>query len=118
MVQYVIVSRHPAAIEFIRRHKPEFADAPVVASADVNDVKGKVIAGNVPLSLAAHAASIFAVEFSGDSPRGVEYDVSDMQAAGACMKEYKVLSASQVAALAEAAHQDGAQFMGEAIWGA
>jgi len=41
--QKVIVSRHPAAIEFIRRELPDFSDAPVVESATSFDVKGKSV---------------------------------------------------------------------------
>ena len=71
--QKVIVSRHPAAIEFIRRELPDFSDAPVVESATSFDVKGKEVAGNLPLHLAALAKSIWAVEFVGTPPRGQEY---------------------------------------------
>ena len=41
--QKVIVSRHPAAIEFIRRELPDFSDAQVVESATSFDVKGKSV---------------------------------------------------------------------------
>ena len=34
-MQHLIVSRHPAAIEFIRNELPEFSDAPVLASASI-----------------------------------------------------------------------------------
>lgn len=90
----VIVSRHPAAIEFIRGESPEFADAPVIASATADDVRGKTVAGNLPLHLAALAAEVVAVEFSGPPPRGAEYTLIEMRAAGARLVSYVVRQVS------------------------
>jgi len=90
-MERVIVSRHPAAIEFIRWQAPEFATAPVLASATADDVRGKIVAGNLPLHLAALAAEVVAVEFNGMAPRGFEYDVQDMTDAGARLERYVVL---------------------------
>lgn len=86
----VIVSRHPAAIQFIREEAPEFAEAPVLASATEADVRGRVVAGNLPLHLAAEAAVVVAVEFEGAPPRGAEYSLDDMRAAGARLARYVV----------------------------
>lgn len=87
----VIVSRHPAAIEFIQRcHPLETSAAPVLASATPEDVRGKVVYGNLPLHLAALAEEVWAVEFSGTPPRGTEYGVEEMEAAGACLRRYRV----------------------------
>ena len=52
---YVIVSRHPAAVAFVRAEMPETANSPVLASARADDVRGKIVIGNLPLHLAAHA---------------------------------------------------------------
>ena len=82
----LIVSRHPAAIEFIREELPEFADAPVLATATEDDVRGAVVAGNLPLHLAALASEMIAVEFTGNPPRGAEYSLDDMKAAGAVLR--------------------------------
>ena len=87
---YVIVSRHPAAIDFIRAEAPEFADAPVLASATADDVRDAIVAGNLPLHLAAVAAEVVAVEFAGAPPRGAEYGMPEMQAAGARLARYTV----------------------------
>jgi len=86
----VIVSRHPAAIEFIRTASVDFADAPVIAQATADDVRGKVVAGNLPLHLAAVTAEVVAVEFAGAPPRGLEYTLADMQTAGAKLARYRV----------------------------
>ena len=56
---------------------------PVLASAAANDVRGKIVYGNLPLHLATIAAQVVAIEFAGNPPRGAEYTLSDMAAAGA-----------------------------------
>lgn len=89
-MRYVIVSRHPAAVEFIRAKLPEFTAAPVVEQATGDDVREAVVAGNLPLHLAALAAQVIAVEFAGPPPRGTEYTVTDMAAAGATLRRYVV----------------------------
>lgn len=86
----VIISRHPAAIEFVHSVRPEWRDAPVLASATVADVAGKTVVGNVPLHLAAAAQCVWAIEFAGAAPRGTEYGLAEMQAAGAQLVQYGV----------------------------
>lgn len=106
----VIVSRHPAAVAFIARALggtldeegsvvvPErlagggkrLARIPVLASATAEDVAGAMVYGNLPLSLAALAAEVVAVEFEGAPPRGAEYSIIDMDAAGARLVRYRV----------------------------
>lgn len=88
---YVIISRHPAAVEFIRANDARFLAAPVITgNATPDDVRGKVVAGNIPLSLAALADEVVAVEFDGAPPRGIEYTAADMAAAGARLERYTV----------------------------
>lgn len=87
----LIVSRHPATVAYLRDVLgPEWADAPVVASATPEDVRGAVVAGNLPLHLAALAAEVIAVEFSGEPPRGQEYGRAEMEAAGVRLTRYRV----------------------------
>jgi hypothetical protein len=96
-MQYVIVSRHPAAIEFIRSNDERFADAPVITgNATPSDVLGCIVAGNLPLSLARYAAEVVAVEFDGIPPRGAEYTAEDMAAAGARLARYLVCFLGEV----------------------
>lgn len=90
MQKNVIVSRHPAAIEFIRAERPDFADAPVLASASPDDVRGYIVAGNLPLHLAALASEVIAIEFTGQPPRGTEYTIDEMRTAGAHLASYTV----------------------------
>lgn len=62
----------------------------VLSSATADDVKGKIVYGNLPMHLAVHAAEVRVVEFSGDAPRGAEYTIEDMVAAGAHISCYRV----------------------------
>ena len=92
----IIVSRHPAAIEFIkkeieRRYGKDRAEVtPVLESATQDDVRGQVVWGNLPLGLARLAEEVRAVEFVGSHPRGQEYDIREMEAAGAMIYRYRV----------------------------
>ncbi len=98
--KYVIVSRHPAAIQFIRANDARFLGAPVVSSATPDDVRDRWVAGNLPLHLAALAREVVAVEFAGQAPRGAEYSVADMAAAGAYLESYQVKHVEPVAVCA------------------
>jgi len=95
----IIVSRHPGAVAWLREQllatiASPWADAPVLATATVGDVAGAIVAGNVPLSLAAAAHAVIAIEFSGTPPRGAEYSIEDMRAAGAFLNTYAVTNVS------------------------
>lgn len=121
-MERVIVSRHPATVEFIRRELPEFANAPVLATATPEDVAGKEVAGNLPLDLARHAHTVHAVCFSGTPPRGQEYGLEEMDAAGAHIESFRVLPdegqqeeiVNLVVTAYRAGYDDGAQTSG---WG-
>jgi hypothetical protein len=91
----IIISRHPAAVEFLRRERPDLADAPVLPQATTEDVRGRRVFGNLPLSLAALASEVWVIEFAGDPPRGAEYDLAAMDAAGARLARYVVRSVPQ-----------------------
>jgi len=86
----VIVSQHPAAVEFIRRELPEFSEVPVLKTATPDDVRDAVVAGNLPFSLAALAREVIAIQFAGQPPRGREYGIQEMDAAGAYLARYCV----------------------------
>lgn len=108
MKRPLVVSRHPAALEFIGRKLDAWIDnfepncpacgfdswyqdqiCPVcfeVATGDVSyeDVEDRVVYGNIPLDLAAVAKEVWAIVFPpGKAPRGREYSYRDMVNAGA-----------------------------------
>ena len=98
----VVVSRHKATLEFIARHlggevgdgaivNKRYRDIRVISgNAEVDDVAGKYVIGNIPMRLAIHARAVGCVEFSGTPPRGNEYTLEDMLAAGAKIAGYVV----------------------------
>lgn len=91
MNDVIIVSRHQGAVEWVRATAPQFGTAPVITgNATESDVKGKVVVGNVPLHLACLAREVVAIEFTGAPPRGAEYGVAEMEAAGARLARYVV----------------------------
>lgn len=54
----VVVTRHPALVEFLREQGVLTAGARVVAHATPEDVAGQHVVGVLPLRLAALAASV------------------------------------------------------------
>jgi hypothetical protein len=68
-------------------------DIPVTTgNVTAEDVRGKTVYGVLPLHLAAAAASVWAIEFSGAPPRGQEYTLPEMVASGARLRPYVVIS--------------------------
>lgn len=99
----VIVSRHEAAVEWIHKTLDIPADTPVISgNATPDDVRGKIVIGNIPMALAAITSTVWAVEFDGPPPRGSEYTVEQMKRAGARIVPYMVFSAPAWADEAEA----------------
>lgn len=116
---HVIVSRHAGAIEWIledmfpassgyraetsesRTHARVFdrnfpsqdiGYIPIISGdAKLNDVKDRVVIGNVPMSLAVLALRVYAIEFAGAPPRGQEYSAEQMRDAGARLVPYIVI---------------------------
>lgn len=90
----VIISRHPAAIQFIRETAKLNYDVPVImGNATYSDCMGKHVYGNIPFSLAAVAEKVTALEFWHSPPRGNEYSLEDMKSAGAYLTSYSVTQA-------------------------
>lgn len=90
-MEKLIVSRHPAAIEFIKKEVPGFHKAEVKAEVAPADVMNKDVVGNLPMGLAALCWRYRAIEFRGRPPRGLEYTLEDMYNSGAYIAEYKVI---------------------------
>jgi len=91
-VRKLIVSRHPAAVEFVHS-LPEWADAEVsTGNVDTVTVQDREVCGPLPLALIAQCARYWAIEFTGTPPRGQEYDLAIMLEAGAGLVEYRVSS--------------------------
>jgi len=100
LLRCLIANRHPAAAAFIREAARLPADTPVheaLTADDLASVHGEavVVFGNLPLHLAALCRLVVAVEFTGPPPRGREYDLEAMRAAGAQLQAYAVASATR-----------------------
>lgn len=65
-------------------------NAAVHAEVDADIVRGHDIVGNVPMHIAAHARTVYAIEFSGPASRGGEYSCRDMECAGTHLVRYTV----------------------------
>ena len=89
----LVVSRHPGAVEWLRRQGVDTSDVRAEVTAD--EVKWRPVIGNVPLHLAVVASSVTAIEFAGPAPRGAEFTAEDMERAGARLRKYIVLPADQ-----------------------
>ncbi len=92
MSNVIIVSRHPAAVEFIREAANLPKDTLVFESVTAKDVLGHIVYGNLPMHLACVARCVIAVEFIGDPPRGQEYTIEDMLKAWPRLVVYTVSS--------------------------
>lgn len=92
----VIVSRVAATVALVAKHlgyevvKTLSDGNAVIASATRDDVRDKVVYGDLPLHLACLAREVWVVEFEGTPPRGQEYTLADMLDAGACLRPYVV----------------------------
>ena len=98
----VIVTRHPAAEEFIReeiaRSEVEDLGPPrmrCLPSVTEEQVRGRRVYGNLPLHLAALAESVVGIEFRGAPPRGREYGIEEMREAGAYLCRYVIRECRQ-----------------------
>lgn len=97
-VPALIVSRHSATVQWLRETFEDLQDAPVVTgNVGKCDVQDRLVVGNLPLNLAAHCCQYVAVEFSGNPPRGEEYDRKEMEAAGVHIQPYTVFRGTRKA---------------------
>lgn len=93
----VIVSRHQGAIQWLEQQihalglvrSPDIMFIKKIENATAEDIKGKIVFGNVPMHLAAQAAKVYAIEFD-TPPRGAELTKGQMVDAGARLVAYTV----------------------------
>jgi len=87
----VIVSRHVATVEFLKKHFSFLKDAEVLSgNVTAEDVAGRIVVGNLPMHLAQYAKEYWAVEFTGTPPRGQEYGEKELIEAGLNLCKYEV----------------------------
>jgi len=90
--QFVIVSRHAGAVEWLRRKGIE--GEVITHITDPSAVAGKIVVGNLPMHLAAAADRVGVIEMP-DLPaekRGVDLTADEMEEFGARLSWYRVES--------------------------
>ena len=94
MNEFVIVSRHAGAVEWLRRQGIE---GKVIAHAAPEDVRGKVVIGALPLHLAALAERVGSIDMPqlAAADRGRDLTPEEMDAAGAHLSWYVVAATTQ-----------------------
>lgn len=85
----VIVTRHPGAVEWLRRRG---ITGEVLAHVTADDVRGKRVIGALPLHLAALTAAVGSIDLPGlaAADRGRDLTPEEMDAAGASIQWYVV----------------------------
>jgi len=88
----IIISRHPGAIEWLKRHHPELSGAKVLKHAVPDDLFGNVVIGTLPVNLAALAKEYWHLTM--DIPveaRGKELTADDMEEFGCKINRYIIM---------------------------
>ena len=89
MSKPLIVSRHEATIAWLREQINCEAEV-LSGNATFDDVRGRVVYGNLPLNLACVAREVWAVQFDSTPPPGVELRREVMEAHGVHVAGYVV----------------------------
>lgn len=90
MSEYLIVSRHAGAVEWLRQHS--IVGEVVAHVSGPEQVRGRVVIGALPLHLAAEAEAIISIDMPGLAPeqRGRDLTPAEMDTAGATLSRYRV----------------------------
>ena len=92
----VVVTRHPALVEYLVEIGLIPADTAVIAHATIDDVRNKHVIGVLPLSLAVHAVSVTEVAMAlPPELRGKELDIDQVRASAGAPVTYTVLPAQK-----------------------
>lgn len=87
----VVVTRHPALVEYLTELGVVPADTEVVTHATAEQVRGRHVFGVLPLHLAAEAASVTEVTLRVPAElRGVELTLEQVRQFAGPLVEYKV----------------------------
>jgi len=87
----VVVTRHAGALEWLRKHHPEFEDCEVLAHARPEDLIGNRVVGVLPVHMASMCAEYWHLEMTVPPDcRGKELTVEDMERFGCHITRYTV----------------------------
>lgn len=90
----LIITRHAGAVKWLRREKVE---GEVVTHATPEQVQGQDVVGTLPIHLAALARSVTMIDLPDLKPedRGRDLSPAEMDAAGAALRKYVVLTGEE-----------------------
>ena len=96
MNNFVIITRHSGAVEWLAQRG--IAGPVISGNATPDDVRGKVVVGNVPLHLAALAARVASIDMPAlrADQRGADLTPAEMDAAGASINWYVVRDVASI----------------------
>ena len=103
-MQKLVVTRHQGAVDWLVRHGHVGPDVDVVAHATADNVAGKDVFGVLPLHLAAVAGRVNSIDLPNlpADRRGTDLSADDMDAFGAVLTGYVVLTSGQFDSLQDA----------------
>ena len=88
----IVVTRHKGLVEWLRQKGFIGEDVRVIEHATVDDVRGEVVVGVLPLHLAAEAEEVWAVELNiPPEMRGKELTAADIDRFAGAIRRYKVV---------------------------
>jgi CRISPR-associated protein Csx16 len=87
----IIVTRHPGALDWLRKHHPELGEAEVVSHASPEQIQGARVIGVLPVNLAAVCGEYWhlAMEVPPEA-RGKELSREDMERFGCDIEKFVV----------------------------
>ena len=87
----LIVTRHPGLLTVLAEQGIATADTPVIAHATAGDLRGRHVAGVLPLALAAECASVTEVALSlPPEARGRELTAAEVRQYMTAVRRYRV----------------------------
>jgi len=90
-MDFIVVSRHPALVQYLRERGVLTGREPVVSHASPEDVRGKVVVGVLPLRLAAEAAEVWEVPLElPPELRGRELTLEQVRRCAGPLTRYRV----------------------------
>lgn len=86
-----IVSRHPGAIAWVKKHYPAFKEFILLSRISEDQIKGNTIIGTLPINLAVLADEYWHLSMSVPYyMKGKELTVQDMEEYGCNLVKYKI----------------------------
>lgn len=93
----LVVTRHPALVQLLIDRGLTTAETPVIAHATARDVRGRVVAGVLPMALAAECARVIEIPLSvSRQDRGRELTIEELRSCAGPAVEYSVCRVEEI----------------------